>query len=131
MTRKLFILILYIWLQNSTNAINNIETSLHKVEVTNTSKNAVIDKPVQIKTITNESMLEDTVEATIADRHYILYPDGKIAVNHSSSIQTDSFHLDTDLLIGEAYFFDYKENLIVYYTSVSFPEKRKGYTLKI
>ena len=88
-----------------------------EIESTNTQNNTNIIKPVRVKAMTESITEEDTVDVTIKDRYYILYPDGKIAVHYAATQQADTFHLKTDLIVDEAYFLDYKDDLIIYYSA--------------
>jgi hypothetical protein len=80
-----------------------------------------IQNPIRVKALTNTISEEDTVDVTIANRHYILYPDGKIAVKFASG-ESDTFHLKTEdqFLIEQAYFLDYKDKLVIWYTSTDY-----------
>jgi len=96
------------------------ESNLQEIESTSSKNTTNVLKPVRVKAMTESVTEEDTVDATIKDRHYILYPDGKIAVQYATTQQTDTFHLKTDLIVDEAHFLDYKNDLIIYYSATDY-----------
>jgi outer membrane protein assembly factor BamB len=77
-------------------------------------------KPIRIKAMTAEISESDTVGTVIEDRHYTLFPDGKIAVRLNSTGRVDTFHLETQNVIEKAHFLDYKNDLIIYYTDTDY-----------
>ncbi len=99
------------------NSQARFETNPQETETPGARANTNIIRPVRVKAMTQTITEEDTVEVTMKDRHYILYPDGKIAVLNTTTKLSDTFHLKTDLIVDEAHFLDYKNDLIVYYSA--------------
>lgn len=77
-------------------------------------------KPIRVKAVTNEISAEDTVKFSIENVDYILYPYGKIIVSDNKTNQIDSFQLKTEIIVETAYFYNYQENLVVYYIETDY-----------
>ncbi len=117
MKRNLFLLIFLIGCNASdTNPKLGVKNTSQVTESANQQKNVDIIKPVLVKAPTGNTSEEDTVVATIYGRFLTLYPSGKITIRNIATNQSDSFHLTTELLVEKAYFLDYKNDLIIYYT---------------
>jgi len=94
-----------------------LENREQTIEAKVVQKNTEIIEPIQVKVMSSEYTEFDTVRAIINDRHYTLYPYGKIAVRWTQTSKTDTFQLNTELIIKEAYFLEYKNDLIIYYVA--------------
>jgi outer membrane protein assembly factor BamB len=83
-------------------------------------KELQIQKPIRVKAMTDEISEEDTVKVRIENIDYTIYPNGKIVILDSKTNQIDSFQLKTELIVETAYFYNYKENLIIYYVETDY-----------
>ena len=70
--------------------------------------------------MTSQVMEEDTVYSIIKDRQYTLFPHGKITTISNKNNKKDTFQLNTENLIEEAHFLNYKNDLIIYYTDTDY-----------
>src|SRR5688572_30624793 len=98
--RKLLVLILLLSSCSSTDNLDTVTADKHNEDKRlSTIAKPDIRKPIMVKAMTNEISEEDTVKAMIGDRHYTLFPDGKIVVNLTSTGKIDSFNLGTQKII--------------------------------
>jgi hypothetical protein len=119
--KHLFILFTVIFILNSCSNKNKKSIiSDNKIQVDtsistpiNSSNNVETKFPTQIKAITEDVFEDDTVQGNFDGCEYVLYPHGMIKFNHADNY--DTIQLTTDLLIAEAYFYSFKDNLVIYY----------------
>lgn len=122
MARILLIPLLIIFSCSSADEKANVHEANEKrsKKVSESKGSITVLKPIRVKAMTSEIMEDDTVEIEIEGNHYTLFPYGRIIVQSLATNQKDTFQLNTELLIEEAHFFNYKTDLVIYYTDSDF-----------